>query len=247
MADQRHPPSSYDTKYPFNRVTVTESGHEEHYDDTPGAERTRFAHKSGTYREVSANGRMVEMVVGGRYDYHKQGHSVTTDGNHDHKVGGSHRTSISGDTHAEVNGTSTSAVNGDHKMLVGGDHVTAINGDSVHGVVGQMTMKLGKGFQIKGDSTIDSGIDGAANVQFGSTLSINAVSDVTITSATKITLVVGSSTIEIGPDHVYIDATTVVLSQSTYVGMASKGSTDGGVQVETISGPAKQAFALPGG
>ena len=39
------PPSSYATKYPFNHVYETESGHVKEFDDTEGEERIREYHK----------------------------------------------------------------------------------------------------------------------------------------------------------------------------------------------------------
>ena len=50
MSDnKRLPDTSYAAEYPFNQVSVSRSGHERHVDDTPGAERLREAHKSGTF------------------------------------------------------------------------------------------------------------------------------------------------------------------------------------------------------
>ena len=47
------PKSSYAAKYPHNHVTKTKSGHIIEVDDTPGAERLRTYHKSGTYTEIN--------------------------------------------------------------------------------------------------------------------------------------------------------------------------------------------------
>jgi hypothetical protein len=199
--DKRHPKTTFDAKFPYNRATVTESGHEVHFDDTPGKERIRISHKSGTYIERSADGKEVNMVVGSKFDYIKQGYTQTVDKNVDIKVGGASRTSITGSSHSEVKGDSTSAIEGDVKSIIGGDHVSAVKGDSVHGVTGKMTMKVGGGIQFKGDGPKDIKIDGAANIQFGSTLSIYAKDEIEIKSDTKITLVVGSNKLVLTADH----------------------------------------------
>lgn len=44
--------------YPDNKVYETESGHYKEYDDTPGAERIKESHKSGTYYEIDKDGNM---------------------------------------------------------------------------------------------------------------------------------------------------------------------------------------------
>ena len=44
--------------YPDNKVYETESGHYKEYDDTPGAERIKESHKSGTYYEINKDGNM---------------------------------------------------------------------------------------------------------------------------------------------------------------------------------------------
>ena len=44
--------------YPDNKVYETESGHYKEYDDTPGAERIKESHKSGTYYEIYKDGNM---------------------------------------------------------------------------------------------------------------------------------------------------------------------------------------------
>lgn len=61
------PESPYGTKYPYNKVTRTQSGHTIEIDDTPNAERIHVHHKSGTYVEISTDGRMVTKVVGDNY------------------------------------------------------------------------------------------------------------------------------------------------------------------------------------
>jgi hypothetical protein len=44
-------------------VTVTQSGHVIEYDDTPGHERIRIFHKSGTYTEVNNQGQSVSKII----------------------------------------------------------------------------------------------------------------------------------------------------------------------------------------
>ena len=50
--------------YPYNKVYETESGHYKEYDDTPGAERIKESHKSGTYYEIDKDGNMTIDATG---------------------------------------------------------------------------------------------------------------------------------------------------------------------------------------
>jgi hypothetical protein len=219
--DKRHPKSTFDAKYPYNRVEVTESGHEIHYDDTPGKERIRRSHKSGSYEEWSHDGKVVTMAVGNRVDYSKQGLTTTVDKNHDVKVGGSVRTSISGGSHSEIKGTSSTAVDGDSKTMVGGNMVSAVKGDSVSGVTGKTVMRLGGGIEVKGDAKMDGKFDSEASMEFGSTLDLSAKSDITIKSDTKITLIVGGSKIVIAPDHISIKSSGPIYLDGTQINAKS--------------------------
>lgn len=203
--DPRHPKSEYEPKYPYNRVRVTESGHEVHMDDTPGKERIRLAHKDGSYVEISPGGRRVDMTTGNHVQYVKGGQTTTVDKNADLKYGGSVRTNVSGDSHSEIKGTVSAAVEGDSIQAVGGDSVSAVGGDSVSAVTGKSVSKVGGGYEVKGDST--------------ATIRINA--EVDLQSGSSITATVGGAT-------VFIDSGTVKID----VGGFSATFTAGGLAME---------------
>jgi len=63
------PSVPYASKYPFNHVRATESGHVEEYDDTSSKERIHWYHKKGTFREWHPNGDEVLKVVGDSYEF----------------------------------------------------------------------------------------------------------------------------------------------------------------------------------
>lgn len=196
MSTPRHPPSEYGTIYPYNRATVTESGHELHLDDTPGRERIRLAHRTGTYTETGPDGRQVNMVVDHRLDYVKGGLTTTIDKNSDSKVGGSDRRNVSGDQHLEVAGDSSSSIGGSDTRMVGSDRVEAVGGDYVLGVLGKHSARVGGAMDLK--------VDGAGTLNFGGGL--------TLESAQSITLKVGESTIVIGPDNIQLRSSRIDLN-----------------------------------
>ena len=100
------PSSKYNSKYPYNTVNESESGHVTEIDDTPGAERLVRRHRTGTFEEIYPDGSRVVKVV--KKDYEmvlseknlhiaKKGKddtgdfNITVDGDLNIKVGGSLR------------------------------------------------------------------------------------------------------------------------------------------------------------
>lgn len=67
--DFEEPETPYDAKYPFNHVYESESGHFIEVDDTPGAERLHWYHRSGTFREIHPDGTQVTKVKKADYNF----------------------------------------------------------------------------------------------------------------------------------------------------------------------------------
>lgn len=61
------PMSAFNPTYPYNHVYESESGHLIEIDDTPGAERLHWFHRSGTFTEIFPRGTKVDKVVGHNY------------------------------------------------------------------------------------------------------------------------------------------------------------------------------------
>lgn len=57
------PANPYAAKYPFNAVEESDSGHLKEVDDTPGAERIKETHRTGTFYEIHPDGSKVTKVV----------------------------------------------------------------------------------------------------------------------------------------------------------------------------------------
>ena len=57
------PEIPYAAKYPFNTVEESDSGHLREIDDTPGAERIKETHRTGTFYEIHPDGSRVTKVV----------------------------------------------------------------------------------------------------------------------------------------------------------------------------------------
>jgi hypothetical protein len=63
------PKTPYAAVYPYNHVYESESGHVIEVDDTPGAERLHWYHRSGTFREIHPDGTEVNKVTKVQYNF----------------------------------------------------------------------------------------------------------------------------------------------------------------------------------
>jgi len=127
-ANTRTPGTTYASEYPYNYTQVTRAGHEIQLDDTSGNERVRIAHKSGSYTEISEDGRKVEVVTANESKTVKQSTTITIEKNGDIKIGGGARVVIGGDAHVEVKGNMTQVVGGSYNMTVNKDYNILVKG-----------------------------------------------------------------------------------------------------------------------
>lgn len=155
----RLPNTTFAPEYPYNRVTVTEGGHETHVDDTPGNRRIRQSHASGTYSEVSEDGRKVEVVVGNHHQYNKAGYTLTIGENGDIKIQGHARISVGAGSHIEIAGDATIAVGGNLTAKVMGN--AKIGAKEVYvGSTGKMELNAGSDLDIKAGGKISLQAEG---------------------------------------------------------------------------------------
>lgn len=115
------PESAFRAKYPFNKVTQTESGHVIEIDDTPNFERMHTFHRSGTYSEVDQSGRRVNKIVGDDYEIVQKDQTVYINGNVNIKVKGNYTLDVDGDV----------VINGRTVNINRGSKGAARKGDSV--------------------------------------------------------------------------------------------------------------------
>ena len=120
------------SKYPYNHVLETESGHFVEFDDTEGNERIHIYHKLGTFLEIDKSGNVMIKTVGnvtnvvvGNMDTYVQGnYSLSVDGNMDvyavgnltEKITGNVKTTITGNVESAITGSLTEEVTLDVKQ-----------------------------------------------------------------------------------------------------------------------------------
>lgn len=154
--DTRTDDSTYDSQYPYNKVWESPSGHVIHHDDTPGAERYFHRHPSGTYTEISADGKIINFNVGDSKTYNKAGVSITIDENGDIKISGHSRFVVGGGLHGEIAGEAG--------IFVGGD--LALAG------MGNVNMRA-KGLYFGSDGSLNINCGGNINIVSGGNIKIN--------------------------------------------------------------------------
>jgi len=107
-ANEEFPP-----KYPYNKTIRTPSGHLVELDDTPGGERIRVTHRTGSFMEMMTNGDVVQKTFGDDY-------SITTS-NRYVQVDGFCNITINGDAIVNVKGNKYEKINGDYNLDVDGE------------------------------------------------------------------------------------------------------------------------------
>ena len=108
------------SKYPFNHVLETESGHFVEFDDTEGNERIHIYHRLGTFLEIDKSGNVmiktvgnVTNVVAGNMDTYVQGnYSLSVDGNMDVYAVGNLTEKVTGNRLTTITGTETLEITG---------------------------------------------------------------------------------------------------------------------------------------
>lgn len=149
-------PGEGTVQYPNNRLFRSASGHMIELDDSPGSERVRIRHRSGTETTMYANGDVVERVVG----------------NHTRIVNGSMTEVVVGDVIQQYGGNRREEVTGDALTLVNGNSGIMSGGNSSYLSGGSMT--------IDGSAT-DINKGGMAIVAAGSAVGFDVPDEIQVT------------------------------------------------------------------
>jgi hypothetical protein len=145
-------------QYPYNNVTQTESGHSFEMDDTPGRERVRLQHRSGTFTETHSDGTQVTKIVGEGYEIVAKdknilikGHcNITIEGDATMHVKGNKYERIDGNLEQEIRGDLTQVVKGKSKILSEDDMTIGANA----GALGSITISTGDHVYLNSDLAI---------------------------------------------------------------------------------------------
>lgn len=142
------------SQYPLNQVRETVSGHVTEIDDTPGAERMLFRHRTGAGVELRPDGTVI----------------ISSTNNTIRVTGGDEKVIIEGDGHIIYNGNLTLNVSGDFDLNVGGDYNLKVAGDKVEQIDGSTKERIEKNSEstvVKNRSQYTTG--SVANTTLGNT------------------------------------------------------------------------------
>jgi len=120
--------TAYAAKYPFNRVTESESGHISEVDDTPGAERLHKYHRTGTFEEIHPDGSVVTKIVADNFEVVIGSEFVNIKGNSNVTIDGNCRVYIVGNVEQQVGGNINQVVGGNVTETVGGNVTRNVSG-----------------------------------------------------------------------------------------------------------------------
>jgi len=174
-------PNPYNATYPYNKVTQTESGHIQEWDDTPGSERIHTYHRSGTFSEIDANGTQVNRIVGDGFEimerngfiYVKGAYCVTVDGAMNLRTDNVFNLEVSGAANINIYNNANINVSGNTNLAVGATlnaKADKINLESVK----QFNIKAGTGLNIEAGMDINVNTFGSLISQAGANISTKA-------------------------------------------------------------------------
>ena len=158
------PETPYAARYPYNKVTASESGHVQEIDDTPGAERLHTAHKSGTFTEIGPNGTQVTRIVGDNYTIVDSNGYILIEGRANVHVAGECNVMIMGDANLTMNGKVNMDVHNDFNLNVAGHFGLSVGGGIFIRNDGVFSHDNKGDMQIHGAGNFNSTIDGTHNL-----------------------------------------------------------------------------------
>lgn len=163
----------YPPKYPFNNITQTASGHMFEMDDTPGGERIRIHHRSGTFTEIHPKGDEVHKIYGNGYEIITKNKNVL--------ISGVCNITIEGDSLLHVKGNRKELIDGDYSIVVKGDYI--VTAQETASITSKDTVSLmGDTLSLKTPDMVITGnmvIDGALDAYTVSCATLTARAGVT--------------------------------------------------------------------
>lgn len=171
------PESDYRGEYPFNNITQTESGHFFEMDDTPGHERVRLQHRTGTFTEVQADGKRINKVFGDNFEIIVKDNNVLIKGKCNITIYGDSSLEVKGDVYQKIEGDVFQKVNGQANIeveknvtLSSGGEIDIIAGGGLLG--GSVNLFAGDGVNVYGDLFVTGNIN--TNQSLNAAKNVNA-------------------------------------------------------------------------
>jgi hypothetical protein len=203
--DELNPKSNTYSKYPYNHVTESESGHVAEVDDSPGGERLMNYHRTGTFDEIHPDGSKVTKIVGSEYEITLKDRNVLIEGACNITISGACRQLIKGDYVLEVEGNYTEKIHKNHYVKIGAGES---GGNEAFEILGNRTGNINKNDKLRISKDTEIICNGNYNHQVNGTYDQTYMKDFTITSLgtltfqatnnVSITAVTGDCTVKAG-------------------------------------------------
>ncbi|WCZ66406.1 lysozyme R [Yersinia phage MHG19] len=167
----KEPPSSYNGQYPYVQTMETEAGHIQEFDNTPGYERYKLVHPTGSYEEVAPDGRRTVKTVGDLFDITAGDGSFLVSGDSKTNVGGNEtyynmsdrRDQIDGNKSIFIRGNDTKTVEGAGTLIVKGNIKIVVEGDADITVMGNCETKVEGDYNMEVGGNMTVSVKGAMN------------------------------------------------------------------------------------
>lgn len=170
------PQSPYAAKYPYNHVYESEAGHVIEVDDTPGAERMHWYHRTGTFTEIHPNGLEVNRIVNKQYNFIYQDFFLASGASINMDAKAAFRMKCGQEMNRHVGGNMNANVSKNYQLNVGGDMKTEVSGNYMLGVGGDGYVYVDGGvlyIKVAGDISIES-VEGSVEIKSPKAVSLSA-------------------------------------------------------------------------
>ena len=129
------------SRFPFNQVDETPSGHVVEYDDTPGGERILIKHRKGAGVEMRADGSVVISAVNNKVEVTGGDQTLIVEGHGSLVYKGNLNLTVTGDYNVDVGGNYNVQVGGNHIEGISENHRTFVTKNSEYVTKGTKSTK----------------------------------------------------------------------------------------------------------
>ena len=129
------------SRFPFNQVDETPSGHVVEYDDTPGGERILIKHRKGAGVEMRADGSVVISAVNNKVEVTGGDQTLIVEGHGNLVYKGNLNLTVTGDYNLDVGGNYNVQVAGNHIEGISENHRTFVTKNSEYVTKGSKSTK----------------------------------------------------------------------------------------------------------
>lgn len=200
----KEPESSYKGEYPYVQTMNTEGGHIMEFDNTPGYERYRLFHPTGSYTEVAPDGRRtIKTVADDFFMVQGDGNKYVAGDSHTNVGGdevyynmGNLRRQTDGTENIYIRGDETKTVEGDGTLIVQGNVKIIVQGNADVEVQGNADVLVNGNCSAQVDGDYSLKVGGNYLMQVGGTVVQNATGSWTQTMQTMSSVASGQYSID---------------------------------------------------